>query len=73
MTQIEQIFQFLHVSLKLWVDVAWKLKQRCSEGTPTKGLARRRFFRVLTRTRGYGLQMAQLHNFENALQFENNK
>ncbi len=39
-----------------WVDVAWKLKQRCFEGTPTvEGLARRRTFRVLIRTRGYVL------------------
>ena len=41
------------MSLKLWVDVSWKLKQGCSEGTPTKGLTGRRTFRVLSRTRGY--------------------
>ena len=53
-TQIEQIFQFMHVYLKLWVDLVWKLKQRCSEGTPTvEGVARRRTFQVLTRPRGY--------------------
>ncbi len=43
---------------QLWVDVAWKLKQRCYEGTPTvEGIARRQTFRVLTRTRGYLLKL----------------
>ena len=49
----------MHVSLKFWVDVAWKLKQRYNEGTPTKGLARRHTFRVMTRTRGYVLESTQ--------------
>ena len=51
---MNKFFNFLHVSLKFWVDVAWTLKQRWCEGKPTvEGLARRRTFRVLTRKRGY--------------------